>query len=90
MCANTFLSFFVIYLMATQSLAMSNRATLKRKLLFDYDKTSIPDEKVTFGIEIHPMNLDLCPKTQVTKFHYKLQSILQIKEFLKNNFFSRL
>ena len=49
-------------------MAISNRASLKRKLLFDYDKTSIPDEKVTFGIEIHPMNLDLCPKTQVI-FH---------------------
>ena len=41
---------------------------LKNSLLFNYDRTTKPFEHVTVNISVRPVNLKLCPHSQVTKY----------------------
>ena len=39
---------------------------LKNSLLYNYDRTTKPFEHVTVNISVRPVNLKLCPHSQVT------------------------
>ena len=43
----------------------NEESRLKRHLLFEYDRNSKPSEQVVVEIGVRPMNLNLCPHSQV-------------------------
>ena len=46
---------------------------LKNSLLYNYDRTTKPFEHVTVDISVRPMNLKLCPHSQVNTEKFNIQ-----------------
>ena len=45
--------------------------TLKKKILFQYDKNTKPDGLVSVNVAIRPVNVKLCPHSEVRFTFYK-------------------
>ena len=43
----------------------NEESRLKRHLLFEYDRNTKPSEQVAVEVGVRPMNLNLCPHSQV-------------------------
>merc|ERR1712141_366694 len=66
---NFIISLCLISIFFGISSGFSKEATLKQSLLEYYDPTTKPEGQTTVEISVRPVNMKMCPKSQVLTLH---------------------
>ena len=75
---NFIISLCLISIVFGISSGFSKESTLKKSLLEYYDPTTKPEGQTTVEISVRPVNMKMCPKSQVLSFENLMRSQLLI------------